>query len=155
MLFLTDPAKRPALWSKFAEKMVSGEIMFLVHRAEVICNANRQSILVEGPDQLIDSFRLADVVRFGANRGQAIGPFFALTLDGETAHLVEYAIDRSAESNARVAKQEDLQSLALNLFFESREIKKLSFPLTLSGWELNEWKAVLGEKETTLQRQSQ
>lgn len=152
MLFPTNPEKRPELWGKFTEKMASGKITFIVHRGEVSTDSNHQSLLAEGVDQLVNSFRSADVVRFGADRGQALGPFFALALVDGTAHLVEYAIDPSIQSNADVAIQEALQSLALNLFFESKNITNISLPFVLPGWELNEWKAVTHESGTRLQR---
>ncbi len=154
MLFPTDPEKRPELWSKFTEKMVSGQIEFLAHRGEVISSAYRLPVLTEGPHRLIGSFRLADVVRFGASGGQPLGPYFALALLAKTAYLVEYAIDHRTQSNEGAAMQEALQSIALNLFFKCRHIIRISLPLVLPGWELKEWKALAGESGTTLLRQA-
>lgn len=152
MLFPTNPEKRPELWSKFTDKISSGKIAVIVHRGEVSTDPNHPSLFVEGVDQLIDSFRSADIVRFGADRGQAIGPFFALKLIDGSARLVEYAIDLSLQSNSDSDIQEALQSLAINLFFEYKKITDISLPFVLSSWELDEWKAEISEIGTRLQR---
>jgi hypothetical protein len=154
MLFPTDPEKRPELWRKFTEKMTSGKIALIVHRGKIVTDANHLSYSAKEVDQMVNSFRSADVVRFGAERGQAIGPFFALKLVGRVAQLVEYAIDPDIQSESSAAIQEAIQSLSINLFFESRNITGISIPFVLARWEIDEWSAVMDEGGTTLQRRS-
>lgn len=152
MLFPTNPERRLELWGRFTAKVAAGAVSFIVHRSQVLPEQDQQLPLVEGVDQLVNSFRSADVVRFGADRGQALGPFFALRVVSGVAHLVEYAIDPSIQSSSNEGIQEALQSLAINLFFENKGITEISLPFVLPGWEISEWRAVEHEDRTTLQR---
>jgi hypothetical protein len=151
MLFPTDPDKRPDLWSAFADKVAAGSISFVVHAGERLSDEARQ-VPVESASEIVSSFRSADVVRLGSSRGNAIGPFFAFSLEAESARLVEYAIDPAIQATSDEAMQEALQSVAINLFFERKEICRIFLPIVLPKWEAAEWEASMKGGETELRR---
>lgn len=150
MLFPTNPEKRQELWTSFSNKLEKGKILFIVHEGKLF-NIEMNEF-TEDINSIINSFRSADIVRFVENHGHAIGPFFALRITGEIAYLVEYAIDTSTQSSSDKDIQEALQSLAINLFFERKDITEISLPFSLSRWDLAEWKVVERDGHTSLQR---
>lgn len=152
MLFPTNPDKRPELWSAFTDKAAAGSIFFLVHSGELLTDEDRQASKVESVDEIVGLFRAADVVRFGSSRDNAIGPFFAFNLEAGGVRLVEYAIDSGIQATSDHAIQEALQSVAINLFFERREISYISLPIVLTKWEVAEWEASVQDGETVLRR---
>lgn len=154
MLFPTNPDKRPELWSRFAEKVAAGAVSFIVHDGRMMSAENQQILLVEDVDQIVDSFRSAGVVRFGSSRGHAMGPFFAFKVREGVARLVEYAIDREIQATSNSAVQEALQSVAINIFFEQKEIIKILLPFYLSSWDVSEWSATTEAGVTVLHRRS-
>jgi hypothetical protein len=152
MLFPTDPNKRPELWPAFSEKVAAGKISFIVHSGERFLGENLQLTMTESADEIITSFRTADVVRFGASRGYAIGPFFAFNLNEGNARLIEYAVDSGIQTTSDDVLQEALQAVAINLFFERKDISQISLPIILSKWELTEWEASMQNGKTLLHR---
>lgn len=40
-------------------------------------------------------------------------------------------------------RSEALQSVAINLYFERKEIDEISFPFALMRWDANEWRATV------------
>lgn len=152
MLFPTNPEKRPELWSKFTEKVLKGKISFIIHNNKHVPEDTPEKSLAERAEQVISSFQSADIVRFGSSHGQAIGPFFALFVVDGVAHVAEYAIDRFIQSRSNRDVQEAIQSLAINLFVERKDIAEISIPLSLAGWGSHEWTFVHTDKNTTLRR---
>lgn len=154
MLFPTDPDKRRALWSSFEAKVSAGSIFFIVHSGKGVVDERREASMVASKDEVVSSFRAADVVRFGASRDSAIGPFFAFDLEADCARLVEYAIDSGVQSATDEAIQEALQSVAINLFFERGDILRIQLPIVLSKWEVPEWDAARQGGSTELRRRA-
>lgn len=153
MFFPTDPDKRRALWSSFEAKVSAGSISLIVHFGKGVADERREvSMVASTSDEVVSSFRAADVVRFGASRDSAIGPFFAFDLEADCARLVEYAIDSGVQSATDEAIQEALQSVAINLFFERRDILCIQLPIVLSKWEVPEWDAGRQGGSTELRR---
>lgn len=152
MLFPTDPDKRPELWSAFVGKVAEGAISFVVHCGERLSDEGGQMRTSESVDQIVSSFRSASIVRFGSSRGQAIGPFFAFDFEAGTARLVEYAIDLEIQTASDGAMEEALQSVAINLFFERKDITQIFLPMVLPGWKSAEWEASAYGSETLLRR---
>ncbi|MFC5743196.1 hypothetical protein [Dyella tabacisoli] len=152
MLFPTDPDKRPDLWSAFAGKVAAGSISFVIHSGERLSEKDRQAPIVEGVDDIVNSFRSADVVRFGSSRGSAIGPFLAFDLEAGGARLVEYAFDSGIQAPSDEAMQEALQSVAINLFFERKEISCIFLRIALPKWDAVEWEASAQGGVTVLRR---
>jgi hypothetical protein len=152
MLFPTDPNKRPELLPAFSEKMAAGNISFIVHSGERFLGDNLLVSKSESADEIVTSFHTADVVRFGANRGYAIGPFFAFNLNEGSARLIEYAVDSGIQTTSDDAIQEALQAVAISLFFERKDISQISLPIILPKWEVVEWEASIQNGKTVLHR---
>jgi hypothetical protein len=154
MLFPSDPDKRRELWSSFEAKVSTGSVSFIVHSGEGVADEGRKTPVVASTDEVVSSFRAADVVRFGASRDSAIGPFFAFDLNAGCAKLVEYAIDPRTQSATDEAIQEALQSVAISLFFERRDISRILLPIVLSKWDVTEWDAARQGGSTELRRRA-
>ncbi|WP_267126389.1 hypothetical protein [Xanthomonas sacchari] len=154
MLFPTNPDKRPELWGKFVDKVAANTVSFVVHDGRMVTAENQKKQLNESVDEIVNSFRSAGIVRFGSNRGHVIGPFFAFSASEGVARLVEYAIDPGIHSFSNGAMQEALQSVAINLFFEQKEIEKIALPFYLSHWEVGEWSVATEAGKTVLHRKN-
>ncbi|MGE8210186.1 MAG: hypothetical protein ACN6RH_11800 [Stenotrophomonas rhizophila] len=150
MLFPVDPDSRPELWVGFSEKLAEGKLSFLVRDGRVVLPDRRTLLHIGGADEIMCCFRGADVVRFGASRGQAIGPFFALKLSADTACLAEYAVELGRCSDSVV--REDIQSLAINILYQCRSVKIIHLPFVSSEWALDGWVAVEDSGTTKLSR---
>lgn len=151
MLFPTNPNRRPELWGDFSEKLRSNLIQFIVRDGKHVVDREKELPFVENDGRVIDSFRAADIIRFGASRRSAIGPFLAFALTGSTARLVEYAIDKNMHSTSDSAIQEALQSVAINFDFEEKNISEIFLPFKLDGWDVGEWSMAQNEEGTLLQ----
>ena len=127
MLFQTNPDTRPHLWQGFSDKVLSKKISSIVSEGTLIIEDNRFSSN-QVPDEIINRFRSADIVRFGSSGNQAIGPFFALTMQANSAKLVEYAIDSEARLNSDSNIKEDLQLLLIDILFSEKNITNLLIP---------------------------
>ena len=80
------------------------------------------------PDEIINRFRSADVVRLGSSGNQAIGPFFALTMQANSAKPVEFAIDSEARLKSDSSIKEDLQLLLIDILFSEKNITYVLIP---------------------------
>ncbi len=148
MLFPIDPDSRPELWVGFSEKLADGKLSFLVRDGRGVLPGCRTSFHIGGADEIMCCFRGADIVRFGASRGQAIGPFFALKLSADTACLSEYVVESDCCSDSVV--REDIQSLAINILYQCRSVKIIHLPFVSSEWTLDGWVAVEDSGSTKL-----
>lgn len=154
MQFPTDPDKRPGLWSSFEAKMTKGAISFLVHSGKEVDDTEQVTLYIGSATDAVSLFRSADFARFGASGGSAIGPFFAFELKDDCARLLEFAVDPMLQSVTAEAIQDALQSVAINIFFERRDIIRILIPLDLSNWAVPEWNAVARNGGTELHRRS-
>lgn len=150
MLFPTDPRKREGLWESFSERAEAGALLFVVHDGRPLSEVDPSALLAGDVRQLVGAFESADLVRFGSARGQAIGPFFAFTLDGSTARLKEYAIDKEAADDF----QESMQSVAIAIFFERKDIQEIVIPFALQSWNVQDWLLTSRSGEAVLLRKS-
>jgi len=153
MLFPSDPVKRPELWTSFEEKLRSKALCRIVRHGVMFGEAPRRILDDVASKEVFKAFKSADIVRFGARGTEALGPYWAFRVTDGMATLVEYLTDSEKTQSTVELATADIESVAINLYFERPDIVRIVVPFSISSWTTADWKALSNASETVLERE--
>jgi len=140
MLFPVDPDKKPLLWESFAEQLSINPVQYIVSDGHYDSTSFGNVLKPEQVQSLIELFRKLPLRRFGASRNIAVGPYWAFTLEGSRATVVECLIPVGDAQHISEAKlRNEIEIIAINLYYDCKEISEIFIPTKVEVWEMQDW----------------
>jgi hypothetical protein len=140
MLFLENPENRPTLWNALSNQLTQEKMCFLI--ADGVINSNEKAIDIDqnAAQVFIDKLKKLAICRISFNRGNAVSPHIAGTCENNMAIVTELVTCPSDNSETKNIDQlqNDLESVAINLFYAGGNIDSIFIPSNLEPWEMKD-----------------
>jgi hypothetical protein len=140
MLFPTDPDKKPLLWESIVEQLAVNPVQILVDDGIYHEDSTGHILMNDKISSLVEMFKKSDFKRFGASRNIAIGPYWAFSQAGSRLNAKIFLIPASEGERASQSKiKNEIEAIAVNIYFENKDIDEILIPLEIMAWQLQDW----------------